>query len=90
MGRQLIVYKDVAVEIEIEFDDVMEYITDYATKAELDDIREEIKLADSVEFDNRIDGSYVREEKMILLTRAANKYTLEELEKLLGNKFDLI
>ncbi len=88
MGRSLTIYKDVAVEI--EFEDVMEYITDYATESELDDIREEIKLADSVEFDNRIDGSYVREEKMILLTRAANKYTLEELEKRLGNKFDLI
>lgn len=88
MGRSLTIYKDVAVEI--EFEDVMEYITDYATESELDDIREEIKLADSVEFDNRIDGSYVREEKMILLTRAANKYTLEELEQLLGNKFDLI
>jgi hypothetical protein len=88
MGRSLTIYKDVAVEI--EFEDVIEYITDYATESELDDIREEIKLADSVEFDNRIDGSYVREEKMILLTRAANKYTLEELEQRLGNKFDLI
>jgi hypothetical protein len=88
MGRALTIYKDVAVEI--EFEDIMEYITGYATESELDDIREEIKLADSVEFDNRIDGSYVREEKMILLTRAANKYTLEELEQRLGNKFDLI
>lgn len=88
MGRSLTVYKDVAVEI--EFDDVMEYITDYATKSELDDIREEIRLADAVEFDNGLDGSYIKEEKMILLNKAANKYTLEELEQRLGNKFDLM
>jgi hypothetical protein len=88
MGRALTIYKDVAVEI--EFEDVMEYIIDYATESELDEIREEVKPMNSVEFDNQVDGSYVLEEKMILLTRAANKYTLEELEQRLGNKFDLI
>ena len=88
MGRSLTVYKD--VEVEIDFEDVMEYITDYATKSELDDIREEIRLANAVEFDNGLDGSYIKEEKMILLNKAANKYTLEELEQRLGNKFDLM
>jgi hypothetical protein len=88
MGRALTIYKDVAVEI--EFEDVMEYIIDYATESELDEIREEVKPMNSVEFDNQVDGSYIREEKMILLKRAANKYTLEELEQRLGNKFDLI
>ena len=87
MGRRMTVYKEVAVEI--EFDDVMDYITDYATEAELDDIREEIKLGDAIEFDNGLDGSFIREEKLTLMNLAINKYTLEELEQRLGTKFDL-
>lgn len=81
------VYKE--VDVEIEFDDVMDYITDYATEAELDDIREEIKLGDAIEFDNGLDGSFIREEKLTLMNLAINKYTLEELEQRLGTKFDL-
>lgn len=87
MGRRMTVYKE--VDVEIEFDDVMDYITDYATEAELDDIREEIKLGDAIEFDNGLDGSYIREEKLTLMNLAINKYTLEELEQRLGTKFDL-
>ena len=81
------VYKE--VDVEIEFDDVMDYITDYATEAELDDIREEIKLGDAIEFDNGLDGSFIREEKLTIMNLAINKYTLEELEQRLGTKFDL-
>jgi hypothetical protein len=88
MGRSLTVIKDVTVEI--EFEDVMDYIIDYATDSEIAEIREEVGNIDSSIFDTGIDGSYVREEKMLLLARAANKYTLEELEQRLGNKFDLI
>lgn len=88
MGRMMTVYKE--VDVEIEFDDVMEYITEYASDAELQDIREEIKQINDVDFNNSVDGSYILEEKKILLIRAANKYTLEELEQRLGNKFDLI
>lgn len=87
MGR-MTVYKE--VDVEIEFDDVMDYITDYATEAELDDIREEIKLGDAIEFDNGLDGSFIREEKLTLMNLAINKYTLEELEQRLGTKFDLL
>ncbi|CAB4175484.1 hypothetical protein UFOVP972_213 [uncultured Caudovirales phage] len=87
MGRRMTVYKE--VDVEIEFDDVMDYITDYATEAELDDIREEIKLGDAIEFDNGLDGSFIREEKLTLMNLAINKYTLEELEQRLGTKFDL-
>ncbi len=77
------------VEVEICLDDILEYISDYATARELEEIRE--ALGQSTElFDCRLDGSYIREEKITLLGRAANKYTLEELEKRLGNKFDLI
>ena len=82
------VYKE--VDVEIEFDDVMDYITDYATEAELDDIREEIKLGDAIEFDNGLDGSFIREEKLTLMNLAITKYTLEELEQRLGTKFDLL
>lgn len=88
MGRRMTVYKE--VDVEIEFDDVMDYITDYATEAELDNIREEIKLGDAIEFDNGLDGSYIREEKLTLMNLAINKYTLEELEQRLGTKFDLL
>jgi hypothetical protein len=88
MGRSLTVIKDVTVEI--EFEDVMDYIIDYATDSEIAEIREEVGNIDSSILDTGIDGSYIREEKMLLLARAANKYTLEELEQRLGNRFDLI
>ena len=35
-------YKNTDVDIEIEFDDVMEYITDYASDSEIASIRKEI------------------------------------------------
>jgi hypothetical protein len=94
MGRRMYKYAD--VEVEIEFDDVMEYITDHASDSEIseiiDELRDEIKSSREISTSpNGLDGSYIREEKMILLNLAANKYTLEELEKRLGGtKFDLI
>ena len=86
-------YKNADVEVEIEFDDVMEYITDYASDSELARIHKEIHEIEAEESEqsaNGLEGSYVRSEKMILLELAAKKYTLEELEQKLGNKFDLI
>jgi hypothetical protein len=86
-------YKDVDVEVEIEFSDVLEYIEDYADTAEISEIAELINLSNSNEFvtGNEIDGDYIKEEKAILLARAAKKFTLQELEeKLGGNKFDFI
>jgi hypothetical protein len=83
-------YKNTDVDIEIEFDDVMEYITDYASDSEIDTIRKEIGEIDAEESDTGLEGSYVRGEKITLLELAAKKYTLEELEHRLGNKFDLI
>jgi hypothetical protein len=80
MGRRMTVSREVYVDIEIEFDDVMEYIIDCATEAELDDIREEIKLGDAIKINNGLDGSFIREEKLTLMNLAINKYTLEELE----------
>lgn len=83
-------YKSVDVDVEIEFDDVMEYINDYASDSEIDSIRKEIGEILAEESDNGIDGSYIKQEKAILFELAAKKYTLEELEQRLGNKFDLI
>jgi hypothetical protein len=86
-------YKDVDVEVEIEFEDVREYIEDYADAEELAEIAELIKASNSNEFvaGNDLDGDYVKEEKAVLLARAAKKFTLQELEeKLGGTKFDFI
>ena len=89
MGRRMTVSREVHVDIEIEFDDVMEYITDCASDAELDDIREEVAILGREVVDNGLDGSFIREEKLTLMNLAINKYTLEELEQRLGTKFDL-
>jgi len=83
-------YKNVDIDVEIEFDDIMEYINDHASDSELNSIRKEIGEIFAEESDNGLDGSYIRGEKIILLELAAKKYTLEELEQRLGNKFDLI
>ena len=83
-------YKNVDVDVEIDFDDVMEYINDHASDSEINSIRKEIGEILAEESDNRLDGSYVQQEKAILFELAAKKYTLEELEQRLGNKFDLI
>jgi len=82
-------YKDVDVEVEIDLSDVLDYITDYASDDEIKQICKVIgpfQVSDLTE----LDSSYIQEEKMILLNRAMAKYTLEELEKKLGNKWDLI
>jgi hypothetical protein len=83
-------YKNVDVDVEIEFNDVMEYITDHASDSEIDSIRKEIGEIVAEESDTELDESYIKEEKAILFELAAKKYTLEELEQLLGNKFDLL
>lgn len=86
-------YKTVDAEVEIEFEDVIEYIEDYASQDEIKEILEVIREenVDSFLETNTVDGSYIKEEKAILLSRAANKFTLQELEeKLGGNKFDFI
>jgi hypothetical protein len=83
-------YKNVDADVEIEFDDVMEYITDHASDFEINSIRKEIGEIFAEESDSGLDGSYVQQEKFTLFELAAKKYTLEELEHRLGNKFDLI
>jgi hypothetical protein len=83
-------YKNADVDIEIGFDDVMEYITEHASDSEISSIRKEIGEIFAEESDTGLDGSYIQQEKFTLLELAAKKYTLEELEQLLGNKFDLM
>jgi hypothetical protein len=87
-------YKTADVEVEIEFDDVIEYITDHATDSEISSIRREIddsEMEDAKHSSKSApEGTYVQGEKIILLNLAAKKYSLEELEQRLGNKFDLI
>lgn len=82
-------YKIIDVDIEIEFDDVMRYIVDHASDRERAIIQKEVEIIDD-SLDTGIEGSYIKEEKMILLELAAKKYTLEELEQKLGTKFDLL
>ena len=79
------------VDVEIEFEDVMEYITCHASDSEITEILEEIsEPVKEKKYNSGLEGSYVIEEKMTLLHLAAKKYTLEEIEQKLGNKFDLI
>jgi hypothetical protein len=87
-------YKTADVEVEIEFDDVIEYITNHATDSEISSIRREIDDSEMEDAKHSSksspEGTYVQGEKIILLNLAAKKYSLEELEQRLGNKFDLI
>jgi hypothetical protein len=90
-------YKEETVEIEFEFDDVLEYIEDYATDEECKEI---IKTATNgisrfsettvVFEDNGVEGTFVQELKTELLSLAFKKFSLDELEARLGSRFDLL
>lgn len=84
-------YKEVDVAVEIECDDVIEYIRDYASDDELEEIRESLamvypsSLADVPVFKyNDHEGTTVQSMKFEFLQKAANKYSLAELEEKLG------
>ena len=93
-GRTM--YKDVDADIEIDYDDIIEYIDDYASEDELKNIAQAVSdinfnLATVGFFEDRgMDGGLVRQEKLELLSAAFHKFSLEELEQKLGTKFDLI
>lgn len=94
-GRTM--YKEVDAEVEIDCDDIIEYINDYASKDELVDIAkavadsEESSLSIESLFEDRgLDGGFVRREKLELLSAAYHKFSLEELEQKLGTKFNLM
>ena len=90
-GRTM--YKDVDVEIEIDCDDVTTYIDHYATDSELKDISRAVINAGLTThglFEDRgMEGGFVRDEKLELLSAAFHKFSLEELEQRLGTKYNL-
>lgn len=93
-GRSM--YKETDTEVEIDYDDIIEYIDDYASEDELRDIAQAVSninsnLATVGLFEDRgMEGGLVRREKLELLSAAYHKFSLEELEQKLGTKFDLI
>lgn len=67
------------VDVDIDHDDVMDYIASYASDGELDEIRELVMVP------NMVDGiTLVDQMKNELLIKASRKFTLEELEAKLG------
>ena len=90
MGRRgRTMYKTVDAEVEIEFEDILDYIDDYATKDELKEIAERLK--DNFLEQQETEVSTLNDQmKYDLLMLAFNKYSLEELEIKLGTKFELM
>lgn len=87
-------YKEVDVEVEIECDDVIEYIRDHASDAEIIDIHEtlamvypSVVIGDPVFKYNSHEGTMVQSMKFELLQKAADRYSLEELEEKLGQLY---
>lgn len=88
-------YKEADAEVEIDCDDVLEYIADYASVSELKAISQALddsSINSLGEFfkDRGMEGGLVRREKLELLSAAYHKFSLEELEQKLGTKFDLL
>lgn len=89
-------YKDIDVEVEIDCDDVITFIEDYANDSDLEEISEALgsaKLDSNSKYlfeDNRLEGSFNSQEKLELLSAAYRKFSLLELEQKLGTKFDLL
>ena len=92
MGGRLTQWTEVDVDITVH--EVVDFIENYADRNDLEMIKASMKNANfpsnTVGLFNSNDGGYIRSEKLELLSRAFSKYTLEELEQKLGNKFDLI
>jgi len=76
-----ITYEEVEVTVDINHEDVMDYISDYATDSELDEIRDLIIVQEKIEIKPI---TLFDEMKKILLVKAAKKISLEELEAKLG------
>lgn len=94
--RNRTMYKNVDHDVEIEVDDVLEYINDYATDNDLRRISAAVnssgvsKLSEDGLFADRgMEGTYVRGEKLELLSAVFHQFSLEELEQRLGTKFNL-
>jgi hypothetical protein len=87
MGSTMTKYEtvDVDVEVEIDFEDVVEFIEDYATQ------KEKLELCRVLDLitEGLPNESLLDIMKNELLVLAAKRYSLEELEQRLGSKFDL-
>lgn len=92
MGGKLTQWTEVDVDITIN--EVVDFIETCADSSDFEEIKAALRNASFPSNTNSLfksnDGGYIREEKLELLSRAFSKYTLEELEQKLGNKFDLI
>ena len=67
------------VDVDIDHDDVMDYIASYASDGELDEIRELVMVPEKM-----VRITLVDQMKNELLIKASRKFTLEELERKLG------
>ena len=92
MGGRYIQWTECDVEINV--DSVVDFIKDYADTDDLEIIKTAMRnvsfpVNGYVTFKST-DGTYIKDEKLQLLSSAFKKYSLEELENRLGTKFDLI
>ena len=92
MGGRYIQWTECDVEINV--DSVVDFIKDYADTDDLEIIKTAMRnvsfpVNEYVTFKST-DGTYIKDEKLQLLSSAFKKYSLEELENRLGTKFDLI
>lgn len=85
MSRRMYIEETVDVEVEINVNTVIDFITDYATNQDLEKIKKSLSLS-------YYDYNYEQEPpktlydvmKGALVQEALEKYTLEELQKRLG------
>jgi hypothetical protein len=83
--------ESIDVDITIETSDVLEFIEKHASQEDRLKIAKELnQVSFNYPVDRQLEGSLVRSMKSELLILAANKYSIQELEQRLGNKFDLI
>jgi hypothetical protein len=89
--------KEVDADVEIDSDDIIEFIEDYASDSELCEIRRSLEhtlgtysgaISGIFEYTG-LEGTLVQDQKLELLNIAFKKYTLLELEERLGRAFDI-
>jgi hypothetical protein len=77
--------------MELTLAEIIEWIEQKASSSELSQIEQALGFSEYNErFVNNSEGTYSKSEKIELLSRAFSKYSLAELEKRLGTKWDLV
>jgi hypothetical protein len=85
-GRTMYVSQD--VDVEIYFDDIRNYVNDYASEDELKILAKDLEK--NYLGQRNVEVKTLEDEfKLELLMLAFNKYSLSEIENKLGTKFDL-